>query len=68
MEAPHRNPGRCGERGRQEAVERLQRLLRLGREQWPWQPQTGPRFCEQQSARWLPSDPSLEAGSDPAWY
>ena len=41
MEAPHRNPGRCGERGRQEAVERLQRLLRLEREQQPWWPQAG---------------------------
>ena len=68
MGAPCRNPGRCGERGRQEAVEQLQRLLRLGREQRPWQPQVGPRSCEQRSARWLLSNLSLEAGSDPAWY
>ena len=67
MEVPRRNPGRCGERGRQEAVERLQRLLWLGREQWPWwpwRPQAGPWSCEQRSARWLLSDPSLEAGYD----
>ena len=57
MEAPRCNPGRYGEQGRQEAVERLQRLLRLEREQRPWRPQVGLRFCEQRSARWLPSDP-----------
>ena len=66
--APRRNPGRCGERGWQEAVERLQRLLRLGREQRLWWPQAGPWSCEQRPARWLLSDPSLEARSDPAWY
>ena len=64
-EVPRRNPGRCGERGRQEEVERL---LRLGWEQRPWRSQAGPRSCEQRSARWLLLDPSLEAGSDPAWY
>ena len=66
-EVPRCNPGRLGERGRQEAVERLQQLLRLGREQRPWQSQAGPRSCEQRSARWLLLDPSLGAGSDPAW-
>ena len=36
MEAPRRNLGTCGERGRQEAIERLQRLLRLEQKQLPW--------------------------------
>ena len=53
-EALHCNPGRCGGRAHQEAVERLQRLLQLEREQQPWRPQVGPRFCEHGSARWLP--------------
>ena len=67
-EVPRRNLGRCGERGRQEAVERLQRVLRLGWEQRPWRSQAGPRSCELRSACWLLLDPFLEAGSDPAWY
>ena len=43
----HCNPGRCGGRVRQEAVEWLQRLLRVGRKQRPWRLQVGPRSGEQ---------------------
>ena len=48
------NPGRCGGQVQQEAVERLQRLLRVGRKQRPWRSQVGPQSGEQRSACWPP--------------
>ena len=45
--ALHCNPGRCGGRVRQEAVDRLQRLLRVGWKQQPWWLQVGLQSGEQ---------------------
>ena len=51
MATPRCSLGRCGERGREEAVEWLQRLLWLERRQRPWRLQAGLRLFERRSAR-----------------